>query len=60
MRVVLDTNVLVSGLLSPYGSPGEIVRRLAAGELTPCLEVRILVEYREVLLRRVGLSGGDI
>ncbi len=51
MRVVLDTNVLVSGLLSPYGSPGEIVRRLVAGQLTPCLEVRILVEYREVLLR---------
>jgi putative PIN family toxin of toxin-antitoxin system len=51
VRVVLDTNVLVSGLLSPYGAPAEIVRLAAAGELTLCLDVRVLTEYREVLLR---------
>ena len=36
MKVVLDTNVLVSGLLTPFAPPGEIVNRalvLALGEL---------------------------
>ena len=51
MRIVLDTNVLVSGLLSPYGPPGEIVRLVAIGNLNLCYDARILGEYREVLLR---------
>ena len=29
MRIVLDTNVLVSGLLSPFGPPGQIVALIA-------------------------------
>ncbi len=51
MKVVLDTNVLVSGLLNPYGPPGQIVRLAAAGELQLCFDARILAEYREVLRR---------
>lgn len=51
MRIVLDTNVLVSGLLTPYGVPGEIVRMTSAGTLELCHDARILSEYREVLLR---------
>ncbi len=51
MRIVLDTNVLVSGLLSPFKAPGEIVRMVSSGELTLCLDARILSEYSEVLLR---------
>ena len=51
MRIVLDTNVLVSGLLSPFGPPGEIVRLISSGELTLCLDARVLTEYTEVLAR---------
>lgn len=51
MRIVLDTNVLVSGLLSPFGPPGEIVRLAAAGEITLCFDPRIVAEYRLVLAR---------
>lgn len=51
MRVVLDTNVLVSGLMSPHGPPGQIVRWLAAGSLRACFDADILAEYREVLHR---------
>ena len=51
MRIVLDTNVLVSGLLQPLGPSGQIVRLVAAGELALCHDSRILAEYREVLLR---------
>jgi putative PIN family toxin of toxin-antitoxin system len=51
LRVVLDTNVLVSGLLSPYGPPGEIVRMVSSGAVTLCIDARILAEYEEVLSR---------
>lgn len=51
MRVVLDTNVLVAGLLSPFGPPGEIVRMVSSGELTLCLDARVISEYGEVLAR---------
>jgi putative PIN family toxin of toxin-antitoxin system len=51
VKIVLDTNVLVSGLLSPFGPPGRIVQVAAAGDLSLCFDARILAEYREVLLR---------
>jgi putative PIN family toxin of toxin-antitoxin system len=51
VRVVLDTNVLVSALLSPNGSPGRIVSLARAGFLTPFVSPAILLEYAEVLSR---------
>lgn len=51
MRIVLDTNVLVSGLLSPFGVCGQIVRMMVAGDFTLCVDARILLEYDEVLKR---------
>ncbi|MBW8875882.1 MAG: putative toxin-antitoxin system toxin component, PIN family [Acidobacteria bacterium] len=51
MKMVLDTNVLVSGLLQPFGPSGQIVRLVASGDLVLCHDSRILAEYREVLLR---------
>lgn len=51
MRIVLDTNVLVSGLLSPFGPPGAIVRLVSSGSVTLCLDARILIEYHDVLTR---------
>jgi len=51
VKIVLDTNVLVSGLLSPYGAPGRIVQMIVAGRIALCYDARIVCEYREVLLR---------
>lgn len=51
MKVVVDTNVLVAGLLSPFGPPGEIVRMIASGALQVCFDARILTEYEDVLAR---------
>ncbi len=51
MNIVLDTNVLVAGLLSPFGACGEIVLMVSSGELTLSLNARILAEYDEVLRR---------
>ncbi|MDF1543274.1 MAG: putative toxin-antitoxin system toxin component, PIN family [Anaerosomatales bacterium] len=61
MRIVLDTNVLVSGLLSPFGPPGEIVRLVSSGAVMLCLDARILAEYDEVLVRpRFGFDEDSV
>lgn len=52
MKVVLDTNVVVSGLLSPGGPPAAVLRTVLAGVATICFDERILSEYRGVLARR--------
>lgn len=51
MRAVVDSNVLVSGLLSEKGPPGQIVVLLFQGDLQPVVNANILAEYREVLSR---------
>ncbi len=51
MKIVLDTNVLVSGLLTPFGPSGKIVRMVSAGELILYIDARILSEYQKVLHR---------
>jgi putative PIN family toxin of toxin-antitoxin system len=61
LRIVLDTNVLVSGLLSPFGPPGEIVRMVSSGVVTLCLDARIFAEYDEVLSRqRFGFDSDSV
>lgn len=51
MKIVLDTNVLVAGLLSPFGPCGKVVRMVSSGELILCFDARILSEYHDVLRR---------
>lgn len=51
IRAVFDTNVIVSGFLSPTGPPGRIVEWLRSGAVQAVLDDRIAMEYREVLLR---------
>jgi putative PIN family toxin of toxin-antitoxin system len=52
-RAVFDTNVVVSGFLSPAGPPGRIVEWLRNGEVQAVLDDRIMAEYAEVLARPV-------
>ena len=51
MRVVIDTNVIVSGLLSPFGNSAEILRLLSSGMIIINYDARILIEYEAVLHR---------
>ncbi len=51
MRIVLDTNVLVSGLLSAAGPPAWIVEAVLTGDLEMALSMAIRQEYDEVLRR---------
>jgi putative PIN family toxin of toxin-antitoxin system len=51
MRIVLDTNVLVSGLHNPDGAPGRIVDLVMGGKVQLLYDDRILGEYLDVLAR---------
>jgi uncharacterized protein len=61
VRIVLDTNVLVSGLLNPHGAPGRIVDLVLEGTLTLLVDDRVLAEYQDVLTRpRFGFEAADV
>ncbi len=51
MRVVIDTSVLVSGLIRPQGPPGEVLRALRDGRFTILYSHETLMEIVVVLGR---------
>lgn len=53
IRAVFDTNVVVSGFLSPNGPPGRIVEWLRSGLIQAVMDDRIAGEYAEVLGRPI-------
>jgi len=50
-RVVLDTNILVSALMSPSGNPAKIYKMFFSGALVLVYSESILTEYNDVLYR---------
>ncbi len=46
---VFDTNVIVSGMLTASGPPGQIVEWLVQGTIRAALDDRIISEYERVL-----------
>jgi len=50
-HIVLDTNVLVSGMINAAGPPGRIVDLIREGLVELVVDDRILAEYDEVLNR---------
>lgn len=51
MRAVLDTNVLVSAMLSPEGNCARVLAAAATGRFTVVLDERIMAEYVSVVGR---------
>jgi putative PIN family toxin of toxin-antitoxin system len=49
LKVVIDTNVLVSALLKPDSNPARIISLVMQQQLTLCLSKAILDEYKGVL-----------
>jgi len=48
---VIDTNVIVSGLMTPSGSSAQIIDAILNGQVKLVYDSRILKEYRDVLSR---------
>jgi putative PIN family toxin of toxin-antitoxin system len=51
MKVVLDTNIIVSAFLNPRGIPAEILSLVLSEKIILCYDNKILSEYIEVLTR---------
>jgi len=51
MKVVLDTNIIVSAFLSPEGKPSTILQLILRGDIEIYFNTAILVEYEQVLTR---------
>lgn len=49
MRIVLDTNVLVSAFLNPRSNAARILRLIIQGDISVVVNEPILTEYYEVL-----------
>ena len=57
MRVVIDTNVLVSSLRSRRGASFRLLQELGSSEFDPVISPPLCLEY-EAVLRRPGLLPG--
>ncbi len=65
MRVVVDTNILVSAMIKPRGNIGLILKHLRAGKYTLIYSEPMLTEIVDVLNRprirdKYGFEPGDI
>ncbi len=61
MLVVLDTNIRVSALLSPFGPPARVLDLALTGDIRLAYDDRILAEYTEVLARpKFGFAPDDV
>jgi putative PIN family toxin of toxin-antitoxin system len=51
IRAIIDTNVLVSALISPSGNEALLLLAVKQGLVRPCFSPAMLEEYSEVLAR---------
>ncbi len=51
IRVVLDTNIIVSALLQPLGPPAQILMLALGGSIQLCVSGSVYAEYEEVINR---------
>ena len=51
IRLVLDTNVIVSALLTPTGLAAQIFRVAISGSVQLCITGNVYAEYEEVIRR---------
>jgi putative PIN family toxin of toxin-antitoxin system len=54
MKVVLDTNVIISGLKSRNGYSFDLLQMLAEGQYEIAISTPLVQEYREIILRENG------
>jgi putative PIN family toxin of toxin-antitoxin system len=51
IRVVLDTNIIVSALLQPLGPPAQVLVLAIGGSIQLCISGSVYAEYEEVISR---------
>lgn len=58
IRAVIDTNVLFEGL-THLGPAAEVIDAWVAGEFEPCVSTALVLEYQEVLERKLSPLRGE-
>ena len=51
LRIIIDTNVLVSAAIQPAGLPAQVLELVAYRAFELCVSPEVLAEYREVFSR---------
>jgi uncharacterized protein len=51
IRVVIDTNILVSALLQPESLPAAVLMLALSGQVELCVSDAVIAEYDEVIRR---------
>ena len=59
MRIVIDTNVLISGVFFG-GFPRKVLSSVVAGEMTACATAEIINEYETVVHEMIDRKQGHI
>ncbi|MBI1869847.1 MAG: putative toxin-antitoxin system toxin component, PIN family [Chlamydiae bacterium] len=59
MKVVCDTNILISALLFPGGPPDHVISLARLKEITLCLSPDIFSEFKKVLMVKFKYSEGE-
>ena len=52
MIIVVDTNVIISGLIKAFSESSKIINLILSGKIKVAYDARILKEYEEVLKRK--------
>ena len=62
-KIIMDTNILFSGLYSSSGASYQILKLIDSGKITPIISTTLLFEYEDVLKRKqkeLGLSENEV
>lgn len=51
MRLVIDTNIVISAFINPHGKPSQIMKMILGREAELCYNSTILSEYESVMHR---------
>jgi len=55
IKIVLDTNVLYSGLYSSEGASYKILEKIYQGKIVPVISTPLVFEYEEILKRKKSI-----
>ena len=59
MRIVVDTNVIISGVFFG-GAPGEILKAIVSNKVTACASKQIVEEYIEIVNEMISRKQGKL
>jgi putative PIN family toxin of toxin-antitoxin system len=57
MNLIVDTNVLISALMSDSGASREVIRRCLLRHYQPCVSLPLFAEYQDVMGREALFEG---